>query len=267
MIWQIGADARCGYAARALIKHGLRVHTHRVPTFESEALGQEIDCLILPFPSLKGEHLRESGLSAEDILPHLAKNARIYGGKLAPWREKLCRHGIEIIDLYDTEPLTTANAAATAEGALALALTHSARTVQGAHCLVIGAGRIGKLLAQKLHLLGASVTLTARKAADLAYAEALGLQTDMTGGYARGLSKYDMLFNTVPSEVLTPAQLAALDPHCLLFELASQAGFLAEVCHALGLQRIDARGLPGRFSPQTAGELYARSILQREGWL
>ncbi len=267
MIWQIGADTRCRYAAQALMAHGLRVHTHRVPALESEPLGQDIACLILPFPSLQGECLRDSGLRALDILPHLAKNARIYGGKLAPWREQLCIHGVEIVDLYDTEPLTTANAAATAEGALALALTHCPRTVHGAHCLVIGAGRIGKLLAQKLHLLGAHVTLTARKATDHAYAEALGLQTDTTGEYVRGLSQYDMVFNTVPSVVISPAQLATLEPQCLLFELASQDGFSAEACRELGLQRITARGLPGRFSPKTAGELYARSILQLEGWL
>lgn len=266
MIWQIGADLRCAYTAQALRAHGLNVHTHRVPTLESEPLGQDISCLILPFPSLKGECLRESSIGVQEILPHLAQNARVYGGKLEPWREALHAHGIEIVDLYDTEPLTTANAAATAEGALALALTHSPCTVQGSDCLVTGAGRIGKLLAQKLHLLGARVTLTARKAADLAYAEALGLQAEPTGSYTR-LSHYDMVFNTVPSEILTPAQLAALDARCLLFELASQDGFSAEACRALGLQRICARGLPGRFSPQTAGELYANSIMQREGWL
>ena len=171
-------------------------------------------------------------------------------------------------DLYDTEPLTTANAVPTAEGALALAIGHSPITLHGAACLVIGYGRIGKILAQRLRALGAMVTVAARKSADRALAEGFGLQSDVTGAYLHGLSQYDFVFNTVPSLTLDETQLRQLPPHCLLVELASPPyGIDRAACERLGLTHVPAAGLPGKFAPKTAGALYAQSILallQRE---
>ena len=53
----------------------------------------------------------------------------------------------------------TANAFPTCEGALQLAMEQTAFTLQNARCLVIGAGRIGMLLARKLYALDAQVTV------------------------------------------------------------------------------------------------------------
>ena len=55
----------------------------------------------------------------------------------------------------------TANAFPTCEGALQLAMEQTAFTLQNARCLVIGAGRIGMLLARKLYALDAQVILHA----------------------------------------------------------------------------------------------------------
>ena len=151
----------------------------------------------------------------------------------------------------------------TAEGAIALAVLHSPYRLHGAPCLVIGYGHIGRVLANKLHGLSARVTVAARRPSDRATAEALGLEADETGRYARGLA-YHFVFNTVPAPVLTQDQLAALLPGCLLVELASAPGGIP-ACTRTDVTRIDAPGLPGRFCPASAGAAYAAAILEQEG--
>ena len=141
-------------------------------------------------------------------------------------------------------------------------MDHAPITLHGAQCLVIGFGRIGKILARKLQGLSACVTVTARKPTDLALAEAMGLQTDLTGRYLHGLSQYDFIFNTVPATVLTEEHLNALRPDCLLMELASlPGGFSQEYCKTRRINFLFAPGLPGRCAPKTAGAIYAQNVL------
>ena len=182
---------------------------------------------------------------------------------LSPLRQALLDCGAEPVELFGTEPLTTHNAVPTAEGAIALAVLHSPYRLHGAPCLVIGYGHIGRVLANKLHGLSARVTVAARRPSDRAAAEALGLEADETGRYARGLA-YHFVFNTVPAPVLTQDQLAALLPGCLLVELASAPGGIP-ACTRTDVTRIDAPGLPGKFCPASAGAAYAAAILEQEG--
>lgn len=99
-------------------------------------------------------------------------------------------------------------------------------------------------------------------------AQALCLDTDETGAYHKGLKQFALVFNTVPSRVLSDSQLSLLQKDCLLIELASQpGGFSIERCKDLGLQVLPAPGLPGKFSPKTAGMLYAQCILEKEASL
>ena len=66
-----------------------------------------------------------------------------------------------------------ANAAATAEAAIQVAMERLDRTLLGMECLVLGFGRIGKLLCHRLHGLGARVSAAARRPADLAWVSAV----------------------------------------------------------------------------------------------
>lgn len=268
MFWIIGGDDRSFYTAQALQEAGHSIHTFGVPNFPDAEPTEPLFRIILPFPSFAGDGIRgKTPIPLSKILPLLQKNSRIYGGLLSTQQEVLSATGAEVIDLYDTEPLTTANAVPTVEGALALAICHSPITLHGAACLVIGAGRIGLLLALRLRDLGASVTLSSRKPGQQAMSHALGLRSEKTGQYHHGLSHYDFLFNTVPAQVLTENQLTRLPKTCLLMELASCSGFSMEVCKQLGLQALSAGGLPGKYAPKTAGRLYAQCILEKEASL
>ena len=96
-----------------------------------------------------------------------------------------------------------ANAFPTCEGALQLAMEQTAFTLQNARCLVIGAGRIGMLLARKLYALDAQVAVSARCTRDFARIAAAGLHALDTRRLAGHLAGFDLIFNTVPAPILT----------------------------------------------------------------
>ena len=257
-------DRRQFWAAEQLRARGCVVLTHGVPGAEDWPLPAALaGKLLLPFPSFQGEYLRgKNGLPIAELLSRIRPGAQAYGALLGAHRADLEAAGAAVSDLYGSEPMTTLNAIPTAEGAIRLAIYASPITLHGAQCLVVGFGRVGRVLAQKLHAVSAYVTVAARKPADRAMAQAMGMQADAPGVYAAGLAQYDFLFNTVPAAVLTAQQLGALKPSCILIELASRPGGIPEAdCRALGLAYHFAPGLPGLCAPETAGRLYADCVL------
>ena len=155
----------------------------------------------------------------------------------------------------------TANAVPTAEGAIQIALEELPITLHGARVLVIGFGRVGKALAQRLAGLGAKVSVAARKWADLALAESCGYCGEQTEHLAGWLCGYDLVVNTVPAPVLGLTELADLKPGCLVIDLASKPGGVDfDAAARLGVKVIWALSLPGKVAPVTAGQCIQTTI-------
>lgn len=86
--------------------------------------------------------------------------------------------------------------------------------------------------------LGAHVTVTARKPADLAWIRAYGWQALETGRLDGALCDFGAVFNTVPSPVLGHLLLAQLPKGCLCVELASVQGIDLAAAEELGLPHV-----------------------------
>ncbi|MCI2105118.1 MAG: hypothetical protein LKK00_00145 [Intestinimonas sp.] len=97
-------------------------------------------------------------------------------------------------------------------------------TLHGCRAMVLGYGRLGKLVAHRLHALGARVTVAARKWSDLVWAEAYGCCAEQISTLDGWLCSYDLLINTVPARVLNEDRLAELRPDTLVIDLASKPG-------------------------------------------
>ncbi|MBR5520155.1 MAG: dipicolinate synthase subunit DpsA [Clostridia bacterium] len=275
----VGGDLRQLYAARYLQEKGAMVTLvgwERCPQGnlrdlhlrKSDELISPKTHVLLPFPAEGADETINAPFAVEPIpiqafLRALAPKTSVFTGKLgmtacATATEKaLC-----VIDYSAREDFLVKNAIPSAEGAIQLALEQLPRTLHNANCLVVGYGRIGKILAAQLRGLGARVTVSARKAADRAWIAAFGYRPLVLSPETTGLDSFDAVFNTVPAPILTEPILNRLRRDCLIIDLASKPGGTDfEAAKRLGLSAIHALALPGKVAPQTAGETVAETVL------
>ena len=123
-----------------------------------------------------------------------------------------------------------------------------------AKILVIGNGRIGRVLMQQLQALGAEVRMASRVP---------GPGMVLTGQYGPFLSQCDAIVNTAPALVVTQGTLERTRKDCLILDLASEPGGVDfDAAAALGRHVRWELGLPGRCFPDSAGRIIAQTVLR-----
>ncbi len=231
--------------------------------------------IVLPYPATKDGATvfcpldTHHTITLAEVGAHVQKHpeVRVFGGRMpAPWVSKLRTAGCLITDYEDSEAFLIKNARLTAEGAIMTAMELTDTALLGAPMAVIGYGRIGQLLAHLLTVLGARVTVVARREESRAEAAAMGCHTLPPARMTELCTGYEVIFNTVPAVMLDKALLTALPCRTKIIELASAPGGLdpegvTEATRRCGLQVIRAPSLPGRYAPKDAGEAIAACIL------
>lgn len=147
----------------------------------------------------------------------------------------------------------------TAEGAIALLRPETG--LSGAHILLLGYGRIARLLARELQKAGALVTAAARSGEQRAWAEAEGIEALPLDALSGALDRFDVIIGTIPAPVLTKPLLALVRKDALLLELASAPGGIdAAAAHERGLRYIRAPGLPAKYAPERAAVILRDAV-------
>ena len=238
-IWIVGGDMRQGKLAEQLLEEEHTVHMYALERFDSSAdIITEwdldglylADCVIFPLPATGEGSLLNAPLSDRrqpmagilDLLqPEQMICAGMVGEELTAMAED---RGLSIHDYFRREEMAVANAVPTVEGALQIAMEELPITLHEARALVIGYGRVGKLMAHRLAALGARVSVAARKYSDLAWIEAYGYGVEHSDQLEGWLCAYDLVINTVPARVLDQDALEDLRAGCLVIDLASKPG-------------------------------------------
>ena len=264
----IGGDRRQALLADLLTADGFCVCTYGLGAWSDLEKPLEeaaaADVVLLPLPlcwqagilNCGGEEIR-----TQDLFGMLGAESLVLAGQVkSEQRQEAEVCGIHLQDYFLREEMTVANAAATAEAAIQVAMEHLDRTLLGMDCLVLGFGRIGKLLSHRLHGLGSRITATARNPADLAWIEPFGWQVLETGKIGPELERFPVVFNTIPSLIINKELLGMLPAHSLVIDLASVQGADEAVAVELGIRYIWARGLPGKLVPLTAAAAIRRAV-------
>lgn len=284
----LGGDMRQLSVTKALSEEGItvemwgidKVFCQNTTIALCEDWGETISgcsVLVLPLP-VSGDGVRvhcpllsdAASVKLSKVLDLVPRNTLILGGKFNPAiKQMLVDKGLRHIDYFLREELQIKNAIPTAEGAIALAMNELPITLSGANTAVIGYGRIGKVLASKLKLLNANVTVAARKNSDLAFAQSCGMNPlpivvkDGKNSLEVLCDGYDVIFNTVPAWILDASVVEKLSADTLIIDLASAPGGIdLHAAKARGLKVIWALSLPGKNSPFTAGKIIAQTIMQ-----
>ena len=235
----IGGDLRQLTLGQELKKEGFHVFLHGFDKYSGiTGLDEEddpdfslcSDIIILPVPvTFDGRSINspysEHPLSVEEFLEGINPSALLFGGQIKPNLQKaLEEKSIKYCDYLLREELAIRNAVPTAEGAIKIAIEETPITLHGSRCLVLGYGRIGKILSRMLQGLGANVWVEARKYADLAMIEGHGYEPLPLCALKNFIDEFDIIFNTVPALILDEKLLRTVRPDTLIIDLSSRPG-------------------------------------------
>ena len=276
----IGGDLRIIKLVKMLAEEGNAVYTFGLEKAEelkeneniifceklSRAIPEDVEVVIGPIPfSSNGVNINapfsNNEISVRELIHYL--NAKILiAGSISPDIYNLANDEyIEIIDIMKREELAVLNTISTAEGAIEIAIANTNKIIHGSNVLILGFGRIGKVLARKLAGLSAKVTCAARKDEDLAWIRAYGHNETNINNLGENLSKYDIIFNTVPHLILTKERLEYVKGDTLLIDLASNPGGIdKKTAKEKNLKLIWALALPGKVAPVTTAEFIKDTI-------
>lgn len=221
--------------------------------------------IILPVPASRNKKVINAPFSNSDIvlsekLFSNLKNKVVFAGIVSSLIEDVKPSGLYIRDYYQREDFLIPNALLTAEGAVSIALKEYGKSIFSSRCLVVGFGRIGKILAKLLKNMGAKVTVSARSVKDVSLAKISGFETTNVSKISEK-ADFDLIFNTVPALVLNEGVLGYLSSARMIIDLASSPGGTDKlVAEELGIKLIPALGIPGKCFPEAAGEIIADVI-------
>ncbi len=227
---------------------------------------QKNDLIIGPTPFSKdGINIyapySENEININDILQKCNKKHLIAGSIKENVHKIADKNNIQVIDLIKNEKLAILNSISTAEGAIEVAMRETNFIIHGSNILILGFGRIGKVLAKKLQCMSANVTCAARKKEDLAWIKAYGYNPININEIGRELEQFDIIFNTVPHLILTKEKIKYLNKKCVLIELASRPGGIdRKEAGNYKIKVVEALALPGKVAPTTTAEFMKEAI-------
>jgi dipicolinate synthase subunit A len=220
-----------------------------------------MDYIIMPLPCstdgifLNAPFCRKS-IPIESLTSIASEDCIVFGGGISKEIEEIfTSRSLRVFDFTKREEFNIYNAIATSEGAIQVTLEELPKTISKQRVLILGFGRIAKVLANTLHSMGAKVTISARKCSDLAWAEVYGYGALSLSKLESSLTQYDIVYNTIPTMVLDSYRLNLLNKDCLIVDLASRPGGVDfQYCNDNNIKVVWALSLPGKTSPVSAGQ-------------
>jgi dipicolinate synthase subunit A len=274
----MGGDARELVLVEELASSGARVNVVGLPVKSStgrvvkcrapEECLIDINAVILPVPGINEKGLIYCPLLEEplaltgELLAKIPDGVPVFVGVARPLLNQMAsRKGVRLIELMKLDEVAILNSIPSAEGAVQMAMEMLPVTIHGSSACVLGFGRTGVTLARLLGVMGARTSVVARRPEHLARITEMNLipvPFDLMPDY---LGDADVIFNTVPSLVLTGEVLEKVSSEAVIIDLASAPGGTDfRRAESLGIKAVLAPGLPGKVAPKTAGRNLARVI-------
>lgn len=275
----IGGDQRLAYMVPVFQKRGYKVlcyGTEKIREYKGDVYARSMeeavenaDIVAAGIPLAKGDKIFSSAafpdLELEDLSRLLKKDQMFFAGVIPKDFREFCQEKeVFCYDFMDNEPLAVFNAIATAEGAILESIRNQPTNLHGSKALVLGYGRCGKVLGQKLKALDVQVTVCCRREEARGWAKASGLCAISFGQLEQEVSDFEYIYNTVPALVLKGKVLKKIRKDALVLELASKGGGIdREAAQVEEIRIVDCPGLPGRYAPKVSGEKLAEFILSQ----
>lgn len=255
----IGGDLRQKYLADALhmpvvffANESIQENKNVSKCHNLNAFFLESDVIVVPIPFSRDQKNIYTKYFVEEVavdsfINHLTKTHLIIGGPFsATETKKIKDQGAKLIDITALETFKLMNAIPTAEGVISEVIIKLDQTIHNSLALVLGYGYCGKRIAQSIKCLGGSVEI---------YTEnSLEKRAIVSDGYKRAqISQnisYDYTINTIPKVILSQNEI---DSKMLFIDITEAYTWESDFF-------VKMRGIPGRFSPRTAGVIISELL-------
>lgn len=247
-------DGRQTYMGKLLSEKGYQV---RMWSEGDEGVG-DAHVVILPVPVSR---VKDQKWLIESLRQHKDTIELCLGGVFGEELVKALRE-VEIpwSDVLRDPEVAVRNAIATAEGTVAELSKLMPVNIEGSNVIVMGFGKCGKPIAEKLYCMGANVSVVARSERALSLAHYFGFM-DYPMDAEIPFAEADAVVNTIPALVVNEREIDLLQPDAVVLDIASAPGgcnfpYLKKkgIAHKLAL------GLPGIYSPKTSAEILLEAM-------
>lgn len=260
----IGGDKRQLYLYKIMEAKGHKVSSYDVCGIDNNLMPpkdfNKFNIFILPIPFSKNQIVingKSNNLPISEFIENIPEKCVIYGGSLSQTFINLCHKKNCIVwDLMKSDAFSIKNSIATAEGAIASAIINSPLNLHSSNTLVLGYGKCGEALAKRLKNLNANVTIGARRQIAFAKISEAGLDAISIYDLEKSISKYEFIFNTIPSILLNKDILSFVNKNVTIIDIASKPGGVDhEFCRANNINSHLIGGIPGLYSPLSSAEI------------
>ncbi|MFW5976472.1 MAG: dipicolinate synthase subunit DpsA [Bacillota bacterium] len=197
-----------------------------------------------------------------DFFNMINKNALfLIGTAVAGVKNILVTKNIDFIELAKLDDLAILNAIPTAEGAIKVAIDETDITLHSNNILIMGLGKVGLSVGWRLQNLGCNVFSVTRSKKAISRGKDLGFEMKKYKNLTDILPDIDIIFNTVPTLILTSSYFEYIREDTVIIDLASAPGGIDfEIAQEEGIKAMLVPGLPGKVAPKTAGEILGEYI-------
>lgn len=216
----------------------------------------DADTVVLPIPSSRDGRTVNCALTGRvitlDEVKRKAENSQILcGGKALT--------GDNVTDYLALDSYCLLNAIPTAEGAIAEAIRRTNHTLWNSRVLVVGFGRVGKVLCERLIGMKCRLCVSARKDADFAMLDTLNIEHIHTDTAEENADKFDIIFNTVDVTVFDDLSRFS----GIFLDLSSKGALSHTAAENLAERYAMLPSLPAKCAPDTAGKILAQTVIQQ----
>lgn len=280
----IGGDFRNIELAKMLAKDEMLVYTYGLEKgfrekdlspkiIQCESLEQainEAEIIITALPFSKDNKnintpLSEKNLKIEEILNKL-KGKKVFTGNISKEiKEKFDKENIKFFDIIKDEEFAILNTVPTAEATIKIIIENTKNIIQNSSCLIMGFGRIGKILSYKIQALSLRTAVIPTNKIEEAWGKAYGydiITFEKIKDRKEILSEYDIIINTIPKIILKEEELRNIRNDALIIDLASKPfGIDRNFMKKQERNFIEALGLPRKNCTSYSCKKYKRNSI------
>lgn len=270
----MGGDLRNFFLAQLLSKEKNEVKIYGFEKLENfkeiekyDKMISDSEIIILPIPFTRDKMVLNMPFSDKKVeiqnLMEEIENKIIFAGNMdSDIVEKMKSKNNHVVDIMKKEEFAVLNAIPTAEATIEIIFKHTKKILQGSHIIIMGFGRIGKVLAHKLKGLSANITCVITNEVEKAWAMAYGYETMNVESLSKNASKlkqYDVIINTIP-KIILKEELKVINKETLIIDLASRPyGIDRNIVETENLNFIEALGLPRKICSCHISKMYERN--------